>query len=187
MTTTVKKKVNNAAYRTTIEIGASRWKQVAWYFTNILFFQNPLNLFSSLKVFLLKAFGARLGKGVVVKPSVNIKFPWKLTVGEHTWIGENVWIDNLSEVTIGSHVTLSQGCLLLTGSHDASRETFDFLSQPIVLEDGVWIGAKAVVGGGSRCGTHSILGINSVAEGDLEPYTIYKGNPAVPVLKRIIF
>jgi putative colanic acid biosynthesis acetyltransferase WcaF len=186
MTTTAQKKVNNAAYRTTIDIGASRWKQVAWYFTNILFFQNPLNLFSSLKVFLLKAFGARLGQGVVVKPSVNIKFPWKLQVGEHSWIGEDVWIDNLSEVTIGSHVTLSQGCLLLTGSHDASRETFDFLSQPIILEDGVWIGAKAVVGGGSRCGTHSILGINSVAEGDLEPYTIYKGNPAIPVLRRSI-
>ncbi|HEY4334351.1 MAG TPA: WcaF family extracellular polysaccharide biosynthesis acetyltransferase [Puia sp.] len=186
MTTTVQKKVNNAAYRTTIEIGASRWKQVAWYFTNILFFQNPLNLFSSLKVFLLKAFGARLGEGVVVKPSVNIKYPWKLQVGEHTWIGENVWIDNLSDVTIGGHVTLSQGCLLLTGSHDASRETFDYLSQPIILEDGVWIGARAVVGGGSRCGTHSILGINSVAEGDLEPYTIYKGNPAIPVLRRTI-
>lgn len=186
MNTTIQKKVNNAAYRTTIAIGAPRWKQLAWYFTNILFFQNPLNVLSSLKVSLLKGFGGKLGKGVVVKPSVNIKYPWKLQVGDHTWIGENVWIDNLSDVTIGSNVTLSQGCLLLTGSHDASRATFDFLSQPIVLEDGVWIGAKAVVAGGSRCGSHSILGINSVAEGDLEPYTIYKGNPAIPVLRRII-
>ncbi|HEY4109845.1 WcaF family extracellular polysaccharide biosynthesis acetyltransferase [Puia sp.] len=186
MSTTVQKKVNNAAYRTTIAIGASRLKQVTWYFTNLVFFTNPFNVLSSLKVSLLKAFGARVGVGVVIKPSVNIKFPWKLQVGDHTWIGEDVWIDNLSDVTIGSHVTLSQGCLLLTGSHDAARETFDFLSQPIVLEDGVWIGARAVVGGGARCGTHSILGINSVAESDLEPYTIYKGNPAIPVLRRIV-
>ena len=186
MITRVQKQVNNAAYRTTIDIGASRLKQVAWYFINLLFFVNPFNFISSSKVFLLKLFGARLGTGVVVKPSVNIKYPWKLRVGDHTWIGEDVWIDNLSDVTIGRNVTLSQGCLLLTGSHDHARETFDYLSQPIVLEDGVWIGARAVVGGGSRCGSHSILGINSVAEGDLEPYTIYKGNPAIPVLRRVI-
>jgi len=186
MSTTQLKKVNNAAYRTTIAIGAGRLKQVAWYFTNLLFFVNPFNVWSGLKVRLLKAFGARLGVGVVIKPAVNIKYPWKLQVGDHSWIGEDVWIDNLSDVVIGSHVTLSQGCLLLTGSHDAARETFDFLSSPIVLEDGVWIGAKAVVAGGSRCGTHSILGINSVAEGDLEAYTIYKGNPAIPVLRRTI-
>jgi putative colanic acid biosynthesis acetyltransferase WcaF len=186
MTTKVQKQVNNAVYRTTISIGASRLKQLAWYFTNIFFFLNPLNVLSSLKVSLLKLFGAHLGKGVVIKPSVNIKYPWKLHVGDHTWIGEKVWIDNLSDVIIGSNVTLSQGCLLLTGSHDPSRASFDFLSQPIILEDGVWIGAMAVVAGGSRCGTHSILGISSVAEGDLEPYVIYKGNPAIPVLRRII-
>ncbi|HLZ86214.1 MAG TPA: WcaF family extracellular polysaccharide biosynthesis acetyltransferase [Puia sp.] len=180
------KKVDNSAYRTTITIGASRGKQMAWYLVNILFFKNPLNIISSLKVSLLRLFGARLGQGVVVKPAVNIKYPWKLRVGDHTWIGEEVWIDNLSEVVIGSHVTLSQGTLLLTGSHDHTRTTFDFLSQPIILEDGVWIGAKAVVAGGITCRTHSILGMNSVAEKDLEPYTIYKGNPAVPVIIRTI-
>src|SRR6202012_3724279 len=151
-----------------------------------IFFKNPLNILSSLKVSLLKFFGEKLGKGVVVKPAVNIKYPWKLQVGDHSWIGEEVWIDNLSEVIIGANVTLSQGSLLLTGSHDHTRTSFDFISYPIQLEDGVWIGAKAVVFGGVTCGSHSILGINSVAEKNLDPYTIYKGNPAVPVLTRII-
>ena len=181
------KQVDNSAYRASIDIGASRIKQVCWYFVNIIFFKNPFNILSSLKVTLLRWFGARLGRGVVVKPAVNIKFPWKLQVGDHSWIGEDVWIDNLSDVIIGNNVTLSQGCLLLTGSHDHSRTSFDFLSSVIALEDGVWIGAKAVVAGGITCHSHSILGINSVAEKDLEPYTIYKGNPAVPVLKRVIF
>jgi putative colanic acid biosynthesis acetyltransferase WcaF len=122
----------------------------------------------------------------VIKPAVNIKYPWKLQIGEHSWIGEKVWIDNLSEVIIGNNVTLSQGSLLLTGSHDHRRGSFDFLSNPIVLEDGVWIAAKAIVTGGTICRTHSILGAGSVAEKELEPYTIYKGNPAIPVLKRII-
>ena len=186
MSTANQKQVDNASYRTTIDIGASRLKQTAWYFVNIIFFQNPFNLFSSIKIALLKLFGADLGQGVVVKPAVNIKYPWKLRIGDHSWIGEKVWIDNLSDVIIGRNVTLSQGCLLLTGSHDHTRSSFDFISYPILLEDGVWIGAKAVVYGGITCRTHSILGINSVAEKELEPYTIYKGNPAIPVLKRVI-
>jgi|HubBroStandDraft_1064217.scaffolds.fasta_scaffold61346_2 putative colanic acid biosynthesis acetyltransferase WcaF len=187
MSTTLPRRVDNSAYRTTIGIGASRIKQLAWYGVNIIFFKNPFNVLSSLKVTLLRWFGARIAQGVVVKPAVNIKFPWKLTVGEHSWIGEEVWIDNLSEVIIGSHVTLSQGSLLLTGSHDHSKTSFDFLSSPIVLEDGVWVGARAVVAGGVTCRSHSILGVGSVAEKELEAYMIYKGNPAVPVLKRVIF
>jgi putative colanic acid biosynthesis acetyltransferase WcaF len=180
------KKVNNAAFKTTIHIGAGSLKQYAWYFTNIFFFKNPLNVSSGVKVFLLKLFGAKIGAGVVIKPSVNIKYPWKLQVGDYSWIGEAVWIDNLSEVIIGSSVTLSQGALILTGSHDHTKETFDFISLPVKIEDGGWIGAKAVVYGGVSVGSHAILGINAVAENDLAPYTIYKGNPAIPVLKRNI-
>lgn len=180
------KKVNNAAYKTTIVIGAGKLKQFAWYFINILFLKNSLNVSSGLKIFLLKLFGAKVGKGVVIKPCINIKYPWKLEIGNYSWIGEEVWIDNLSCVTIGDSVTLSQGAMILTGSHDHTKETFDFISFPVTLRDGSWIGARAVVYGGVTCGTHSILGINAVAETDLQPYTIYKGNPAVPVLKRVI-
>jgi len=182
----LRRQVDNASYRTTINIGASVPKQIIWYFVNIIFFKNSLSIFSSLKVRLLRAFGAKIGRGVNIKPSVNIKFPWKLKVGDHSWLGEEVWIDNLSDVTIGNNVTISQGSLLLTGTHDHSKTSFDFMAFPIVLEDGVWIGAKAVVYGGVICRTHSILGINSVAEKELDPYTIYKGNPAVPVLIRVM-
>ena len=180
------KKVNNAAYKTTIDIGAGKLTQITWYFINIFFFKNSLNVSSGLKVFLLKLFGAKIGRGVVIKPKVNIKYPWKLQIGDHSWIGEEIWIDNLSSVIIGESVTLSQGALIFTGSHDHTKETFDFISFPIVLEDGCWVGARAVVYGGVTCGTHSILGINAVAESNLQPYTIYKGNPAIPVLKRVI-
>ena len=180
------RKVNNALYKTTIQVNASAAKQIAWYFINIVFFKNPFNISSASKVLLLKIFGGKIEKGVVIKPSVNIKYPWKLQIGSNSWIGEDVWIDNLSDVIIGNNVTISQGALLLTGSHDHTKETFDFISFPIVLEDGAWIGAKAVVFGGVTCHTHSILGINSVAESNLKPYGIYKGNPAVPVLMRNI-
>lgn len=181
-----RQRVTLAGYKTTLVIGASLPRRLAWYFTNILFFKNPLVVSSSLKRGLLRLFGARIGKGVVIKPSVNIKFPWKLQVGDHSWIGEEAWIDNLSEVIIGSHVSLSQGCLLLTGSHDHRRERFDFLTAPIILEDGVWICARATVLGGVTCASHSVLTANSVAGSDLAAYTIYKGNPAVAVKERTI-
>jgi putative colanic acid biosynthesis acetyltransferase WcaF len=173
-------------YKTTLVIGAPWIKWVSWYFVNALFFKNPLVFISSLKVGLLRLYGARIGKGVTIKPAVNIKFPWKLTIGDHTWIGEEVWIDNLSEVVIGSNVSVSQGALLLTGSHDHTRETFDFLSAPIVVEDGVWICARATVLGGVTCRSHSVLTANSVGGKDLEAYTIYKGNPAIAVKIRTI-
>jgi putative colanic acid biosynthesis acetyltransferase WcaF len=181
-----KNTVDNASYTTTISIGAGKFKQVIWYLVNVFFFKNAYNVFSSIKTGLLKAFGAKLGKGVVIKPSVNIKYPWKLTIGDHSWIGENVWIDNLSEVTIGNHVTISQGGLLITGSHDHTKQGFDFITRPIILEDGVWICAGAIVLGGVTCKSHSILGTHATAEKNLEAYTIYKGNPALPIGERII-
>jgi len=180
----LKAEVDNSLYISTHETGASKLKMLAWYIFNIVFFKNSFFIFSSIKVTLLRLFGAKVGRGVVIKPNVNIKYPWKLVLGDFTWIGEEVWIDNLSEVTMGKSVCLSQGALLLTGSHDHTKKTFDFVSYPIVLENGVWIGAKAVVAGGVRCFSHSILGISSVAESNLEAYTIYKGNPAIPLITR---
>jgi len=180
------KVVNNALYATTIDIGASKLKQLLWYMVNIVFFKNSFNIFSSLKVFLLRLFGAKLGKEIVIKPSVNIKYPWKLAIGNHTWIGENVWIDNLADITIGDSVCISQGAFLLCGNHNYKKETFDLMLNPIVLENGVWIGAKSIVCPGVICNSHSVLAAGSVAIGELEAYTIYQGNPARKIRERII-
>lgn len=161
-------------------------KRALWYVVNRVFFQNYLFPLSGLKRALLRAFGARIGNGVVIKPAVNIKYPWFLRVGNHTWIGEGVWIDNLTQVTIGSHVCLSQGCMLLTGNHNYKKTTFDLETGKITLENGVWIGARAVVGPGVKCHSHSVLSICSVATRDLEAYHIYAGNPCRAIRQRII-
>jgi len=168
------------------QIGASRLKQLFWYFTNIFCFINPFFIFGSLKIIILRAFGASIGSGVVIKPSVNIKYPWKLKIGDHSWIGENVWIDNLAEVTLGQHVCLSQGAMLLTGNHNYKKTGFDLVIGKIVLQNGVWIGAKSIVAPGVICHTHAVLAVQSVANKNLEPYTIYQGNPALPQKKRVI-
>ncbi|HMG83547.1 MAG TPA: WcaF family extracellular polysaccharide biosynthesis acetyltransferase [Ferruginibacter sp.] len=179
-------KVNNAAYRTSITIGASVIKQGLWYFINVIFFKNPLNINSGSKIILLRLFGATIGKGVVIKPSVNIKYPWKLKIGNHSWIGEEVWIDNLAAVTIGDNVCISQGALLLCGNHNYKKQTFDLILGEIILEDGVWIGARSIVCPGVKCASHAVLAVLSVASSNLEPYTIYKGNPAIAVNTRDI-
>ena len=175
---------NNAWYQP--EIGASKVKQVVWYFINCLFFINPLNPSMALKKFLLRLFGARVGKNVWIKPAVNIKYPWKLSIGDHSWIGEAVWIDNLAPVTIGSHVCISQGAMLLTGNHNYKKISFDLMIGGIVLEDGVWIGAKSLVGPGVVCRSHAVLSAYSVTHKNLEPYQVYGGNPAAALRQRKI-
>ena len=166
--------------------GGNALKRLLWYYVNALFFTNHLFPLSRFKVLLLTLFGARIGKGVVIKPAVNIKYPWLLTIADHTWIGEGVWIDNLVMVTIGSHVCISQGAMLQTGSHNYKNITFDLITGSIVLEDGVWIGCAAIINQGITVGSHAVLTTGSVATGNLEPYFIYQGNPAVKVRAREI-
>lgn len=166
--------------------GKSPLVRLVWYYVNFLFFQSAWLPLGSLKVWLLRLFGASVGQGVTIKPSVNIKYPWRLRIGDHVWIGENVWIDNLANIHIGSHVCISQGAMLLTGSHNYKQPTFDLMIGDIVLEDGVWIGAQAVVCPGITCHSHSVLAVSSVATADLKPYMIYQGNPAMVKRKREI-
>ncbi len=127
---------------------------------------------------LLRAFGARIGRGVVIKPGVRVKFPWRLVIGDHAWIGEDVWIDNLDQIAIGSHCCLSQGAYLCTGSHDWTSPNFDLVTSSIVIEDGAWICAKAMVGPGVRVGAGAVLTATSFAAHDLTAWSINQGLPA---------
>lgn len=120
-------------------------KRLLWYFVNVLFFLNPFNPFSGIKVRLLRLFGAQVGVGVNIKPNVNIKYPWLLEIGDYSWIGENVWIDNLVQVTIGTNVCISQGAMLLCGNHNYKLPTFDLIVKPIIIENGAWVDRKSVV------------------------------------------
>ena len=173
---------DNSGYR----VGAGPVKQVLWYFTNALFFINPLFPFRSVKPMLLQLFGARVGKGVVIHPGVNIKFPWKLAIGDHVWIGQRAWLDNIDQLTIGNHVVISQGAMIIQGSHDYKKVDYPTLHRPVVLEDGSWVGAGAIVTLGVTLKSHAVLAAGSMTSKDLEPYMIYQGNPAQPVRERVM-
>lgn len=166
--------------------GGNALKRFLWYYTNVFFFKSSLFPFYGFKAFLLRAFGAKIGNQVEIKPCVNIKYPWLLTIGNEVWIGENVWIDNLVMVIISSNVCLSQGAMLLTGSHNYKKPSFDLITGSIILEDGVWIGAGAIVNQGITLASHAVLTSGSVATKNIEAYSVYQGNPAVKVRSRTI-
>jgi len=180
------KSINLDRYNNDWYYPGSKMKRIVWYLVNMFFFKTIFPFPSRIKVYILRSFGAIVGKNVIIKPDVNIKYPWFLSVGNNVWIGENVWIDNLAYVTIKNDVVLSQGCYLLTGGHDYKKETFDLKIDPIILENGVWIGAKAIVSQGVKCQTHSVLTLGSVAVSELLAYGIYQGNPAIKKRERII-
>lgn len=164
-----------------------KWKVIAWYLVSYFFFNSFLPWPYFFKRRLLRLFGARTGKGLVIKTGVRIKNPWKLITGDNCWIGESVWIDNLELVEMGNNVCLSQGALLLTGNHDYTISDFPYRLGRIRLEEGVWIGAKSVVCPGVTCRSHAVLTVGSVATKGLEAWCVYTGNPALPVKHREIY
>lgn len=166
--------------------GANWIKRACWYLINAFVFQSRLLPVSRVKVLLLRMFGARVGAGLVIKPWVNIKHPWRLIIGDHVWIGEGVWIDNLVTVHIGSNVCLSQAVLVLTGSHDYSDPSFRLILGEVHIEDGVWVAARSTVCPGVRCGRNAVITAGGVLRKDAESDGIYAGNPAVFVRRRTI-
>ena len=157
-----------------------------WYFTNILFFKNAWNPYNCIKIKILKLFGAKIGSNITIKPSVSIKYPWNLSIGDNVWIGEEVWIDNLAYVRIGNNVCISQGAMLLCGNHNYKKTTFDLIVGNINLKDGCWVGARTTVCPNVTLHENSILTVGSIAVHDLEANGVYQGNPAKKIRTRII-
>lgn len=149
--------------------GRSRLVQVLWYLCSALVFQSAWFPLSAVKVWLLRLFGASIGRGVVIKPRVQIKFPWRLKVGDFVWIGESVWIDNLAVVSIGSHVCVSQGVYLCTGSHAFRRPGFDLITKEIQIEDKVWVCAMSVLLPGTWIGSDSLVAAHCTVSGVIPP------------------
>lgn len=157
--------------------GRSRTVEVCWRVVEGVFFNSWLPG-SGWRAWLLRAFGAEVGKGVVIKPHVRVKFPWRLRVGNHSWIGESVWIDNLAEVSIGNDCCISQGAYLCTGSHRWDKETFDLETKPIVIEDQCWVGAMARIAPGVVMGQGAVLMMGSTAIVDLAAAYVHDGHRA---------
>jgi len=166
--------------------GAGVLKESLWLVISLVLFRLCPFSFSALKCAALRAFGADIGRNVTIKPQVKITFPWKLTVGDNVWLGEECWLLNLERIVIGGNVSISQRAVLCTGSHDYKRATFNLIVKPITIEDGAWLGAGCWVGPGVTVASHSVLTLGSVTTKNLAANGIYRGNPAALVKERVI-
>lgn len=149
-----------------------------WSAAEILFVTNPWQISSALRVLVLRIFGAKIGCNVVIRPRTRVKFPWKLNVGDRTWIGEGVWIHNQDEVHVGADVVISQESFLTTGSH-SHRQDMGLLTAPIRIDDGTWITSRCMVLGGTELGKSCLVTPMSVVRGTYRANLILSGNPAV--------
>ena len=136
---------------------------------------------SSWRVWLLRIFGARIGRSCRLKPGLRIKFPWHLWVGDHCWLGEGCWIDNLGDVKIGDSVCISQDVYLCTGNHNYRSPDFHLIVSPITIGSDVWIAARAVLAPGTHIAYGAIIGLAAVVKGDVPANSIMSGNPAAVV------
>ncbi len=175
-------KYNNSSYYP----GAGIIKRLSWYVVNAFFFDSWLLPHSGIKSFLLRLFGANVGVGVVIKPRVNIKYPWNIVIGDHVWIGEGVWMDSLAMINLGSNICISQEAYLLTGNHDYKDPAFGLITRQINIEDGAWVGTKAIVCPGTLMRKNSVLSVGSVLTSDTEDNGLYQGNPAKFIRERKI-
>lgn len=179
-------KVRNDLFDPTkgLDRGRSKSAEALWYLVKCAFFLSALPWPSAFRVALLRCFGAKIGDGVRIKPRVNIHFPWKLQVGSHAWIGEEVFILNFEPVAIGAQACVSQRVFLCTGNHDFRDPAMAYRNKPIIIGDGVWIGAQCFVGPGVTIAEDTVTTAGSVVVRDLPPCMICSGNPCVPFKPR---
>jgi putative colanic acid biosynthesis acetyltransferase WcaF len=158
--------------------GARKSTEIIWYIVKIIFFLSSIPYPSHFKVIILRLFGAKIGKGLVIKPRVNIHLPWKLIIGNHVWIGEEAFLLNFELLTIGSNVCISQRSFLCGGNHDYKTPSMPYRNGPITLEDGSWVGASSFIGPNVTIGCDTVVSAGSVVTQSLSKNGIFRGNPA---------
>lgn len=151
---------------------APRWKVYGWSIVELLLVSNPWQISSRLRRAVLVAFGAQIGDGVILRPRLRVRYPWKLTVGDRSWIGEDVWLHNQAQLSIGSDAVISQGTFITTGSH-AHRRNMALVTKPVVIKDGAWVTSRCIVLGGSVVGVSAVITPGTVVSGSVPDAVIF--------------
>ena len=157
--------------------------QLWWLVQSCLFGLSPQFMYG-WRVFLLRAFGAKIGKGVIIRPSVRITYPWKLSIGDYAWVGDHVELYTLAEISIASHAVVSQRSYLCTGSHDPASRTFRIYAEPIIIEEGAWIATDVFIAPGVTVGRNALIGARSSLFTNAKADYVYVGCPAKAIKTR---
>lgn len=164
--------------------GASKFKVQLWWLVRDTIFRLSPQFCYKWRNFLLRLFGAKIGKNVIIRPTVNVTYPWKLRIGDNSWIGDNVDLYTLGKIKIGKNTVISQRSYLCTGTHDYQSESFDIKAIPITVGDEVWIATDVFVAPGSNIGSGSVVGARSSVFNDIPQNLICLGSPAQPIKQR---
>lgn len=151
--------------------------QLWWCVQSTLFALSPQFMYA-WRAWLLRLFGAKIGKHTIIRPSVRVTYPWKLTLGDHCMIGDYVELYTLGEIEIGDCTVISQRSYICTASHDYTRPTFDIYSTKVVIESEVWLATDVFVAPGVRIGKGAVVGARSSVFHDVPSGTINNGTPA---------
>ncbi|BDS07656.1 acetyltransferase [Oceaniferula spumae] len=156
----------------------SKLRRAIWLFTWAVLCRLTPNPMHRWRCFVLRMFGAKLGQNNFIYPSARIWAPWLLETGNVATIASRVYVYNVGGVTIGHHAIVSEGAFICGATHDYQSADFPLRSYPVEIGAHVWICAQAIVLPGVTCGEGAVLGAGAVCSKDLEPWTVYAGNPA---------
>ena len=163
---------------------SNRMMRATWQISYLLFFRLSIVQLNPLRRFLLRLFGANIGKKVLIYPSAKIWAPWNLSLGDRSVIGPNVILYNVDKIEIAQDVTISQNVHLCTASHNIESVDRELIYSPIIIERGSWVFADAFVAMGTKIGEGAIVGARSLVTKDVEAFDVIGGNPAKVIKKR---
>lgn len=166
--------------------GRPGWYVLLWWLVQGVAFPLTPHPFNSLRCQLLRLFGAKIGKAVLIRPTARFTYPWKVEIGDYSWIGDDVVFYSLEPIQIGEHCVISQKSYLCTGSHNAQDPNFGLLTAPIAIGNGVWIATDCFIGAGVQIGANALIGARSSVFSSLPEQQVCWGTPCRPRYLRTV-
>jgi putative colanic acid biosynthesis acetyltransferase WcaF len=164
--------------------GRSKWIVALWYLIQATLFRYSFHNMYGFRRMILKLFGCSIGKNVLIRNTCEITYPWKVSIGENSWIDHEVILYSLDNIAIGKNTSISRRSYICTGSHDISDSAFGLVVKPIKIGDGVWIQADCFISLGVEIGNQSVIGTRSSVLKSMPPGMVCYGNPCKVVRER---
>ncbi|AFY77763.1 MAG: colanic acid biosynthesis acetyltransferase WcaF [Hydrococcus sp. C42_A2020_068] len=166
--------------------GKPGWFILLWWLVQAIAFPLSLHNAHGFRCWLLRLFGAKIGKGVLIRPTARFTYPWKIEIGDYSWIGDDVVLYSLDRITIGTQCVISQKSYLCTGSHDFRDVAFNLVTAPIIIGNGVWIAADCFIGCGVKIGANAAIGARSSVFSHIPEQQVAWGTPCRPRYPRVM-